>query len=185
MRRTLLSLSDLCCCERLALWSIRCLVRHYRLPYCPETKTTDGMFPSCFRPALDAAEQAFMDAADHLRETGLPELEINAPGALQLSQTEERFIRGIQIAQNEGQKATFVLLAGCVPDRLVQGCVATALTLIADCMAGAGHWLPEHEKSTAGAGALATLTRWKSVNPAEMRILWPREHDSACQQTLH
>ena len=141
MTRTPLFLSDLCCCERLALWSIRCLVSRYRLPYCHETRTTDGMFPASFRPVLDAAERAFEDAAQHLREAGQPVLDINPPGSQGLSAMEERFLQGIQTVQNDGQKEVFHLLADLFPERLMQGYIVTALALISDCMAGIGHWL--------------------------------------------
>ncbi|MFT9298305.1 MAG: hypothetical protein ABF542_09375 [Gluconobacter sp.] len=186
MTRTPLFLSDLCCCERLALWSIRCLVSRYRLSYCHETRTTDGMFPASFRPVLDAAERAFEDAAQHLREAGQPVLDINPPGSQGLSAMEERFLQGIQTVQNDGQKEVFHLLADLFPERLMQGYIVTALALISDCMAGIGHWLPRHERKTAGAGALSSLARWKKIHPAEMRVLWPRDIPQAwAGRTLH
>ncbi|KXV43630.1 hypothetical protein AD943_08340 [Gluconobacter roseus] len=179
MTRLSLSLSDLCCCERLALWSIRCLISHYRLPSCPETKTTDGLFPACFRPALDAAEGAFADATYHLKAADLPLLAVNAPGMQSLTALEERFLRGIIAAQNEGQREVFVLLAEVFPDRFVQGCLAMALTLLADCLAGAGHWLPkkllQDETTISGGGALSSINRWRSVSPSRMRVLWPQD----------
>ena len=179
MTRLSLSLSDLCCCERLALWSIRCLISHYRLPNCPETKTTDGLFPVCFRPALDAAEGAFSDAVHLLNVAGQPGLAVNAPGMQSLTVLEERFLRGIVAAQNEGQRDVFVLLAEVFPDRFVQGCLATALTLLADCLAGAGHWLPKtllkDETTISGGGALSSISRWRSVSPSRMRVLWPQD----------
>ncbi|GBR70444.1 hypothetical protein [Gluconobacter kanchanaburiensis] len=180
MTRLSLSLSDLCCCERLALWSIRCLVSHYRLPNCPETKTTDGLFPACFRPALDAAEGAFADATYHLRLAERPLLTVNAPGMQSLTPLEERFLKGIVAAQNEGQREVFVILAEAFPDRFVQGCLAMALTLLADCLAGAGHWLPRalvhDEKTISGGGALSSISRWRSVSPSRMRVLWPQDN---------
>jgi len=136
MTRLSLSLSDLCCCERLALWSIRCLISHYRLPNCPETKTTDGLFPVCFRPALDAAEGAFSDAVHLLNVAGQPGLAVNAPGM-------------------------------------------QSLTLLADCLAGAGHWLPKtllkDETTISGGGALSSISRWRSVSLSRMRVLWPQD----------
>lgn len=179
--RVMHCLADLCCCERLALWTIRCLVTHFRLPDCPETKTTDGLFPVCFRSALDAAEDAFADATYHLLAGGRTPLAVNPPGMQALTPLEHCFLRVVVAAQNDAQREVQSILREVITDPVARGCLVTALTLIADCLAGAGHWLPKvllnPESMTAGGGALSSVSRWRGVDPSRLRVMWPREEE--------
>ncbi|WP_246091391.1 hypothetical protein [Swingsia samuiensis] len=186
MPRTPLFLSDLCCCERLALWSVRCLINRYRLPFCAETRTTDGMYPMSFRSVLDAAERSFSYAEAYLKENGQIKLNVNPPGAQNLTEVEERFIQVIQIVQNQGYQEAFAVLDGIYPDHTLQGYLVAALALVADCMSGIGHWLPLPERKSTGAGALSSLVRWRDTRPEDVRVLWPRESSlKADAQVMH
>nr|WP_294914761.1 hypothetical protein [uncultured Neokomagataea sp.] len=140
--RVVSSLTDMCCCERLALWSIRCLSGHFRMPPCRETRTTDGMFPDVFAPLFDAAEQAFSDAQTLLQQVDHPELNISRPGAQTLTTTEDALVNVVRAAQNDDTDKARQILGGLLSNHVAVGQVLTALTLLAECMAGAGHWLP-------------------------------------------
>ncbi|GBR43281.1 hypothetical protein [Neokomagataea thailandica] len=140
--RAVSSLTDMCCCERLALWSIRCLSGHFRVPPCRETRTTDGMFPDVFAPLFDAAEHAFAEAQKKLQQAQHPALDISRPGAQALTLTEDALVNGVRAAQNDDVDTVRQILDRVLSNHVAVGDVLTALTLLAECMAGAGHWLP-------------------------------------------
>lgn len=146
--RSVSSLTDMCCCERLALWSLRCLSGHFRVPPCRETRTTDGMFPDVFAPLFDAAEQAFSDAQALLARNEAGGFDISQPGAQFLTPTETALIEAIRAAQNDDTAKVHAILRAIAEEDPVSERLGAALTLLAECMAGAGHWLPR-----AGEGA--------------------------------
>lgn len=143
--RTMAALIDLCCCERLALWSVRCLIGHVRVPPCRETRTTDGLFPEVFASLLNAAERSFDEAQKRLRTLGRKPLTVASPGTQSLTTLEMSFIEAIRALQNDNREAARTCVRMSLRDGLVQEKVIVALTLIAECMAGAGHWLVQHD----------------------------------------
>lgn len=174
-----LSLSDLCCCQRLALWTIRCLSSGYRLPYCPETRMTDGLFPAAFRPVLDSAQAAFGTVAAQLAASGRPDLRIGPPGAQSVSAQEGRFIAIIAAAQNEAAEAAgeiSALFTGLLPrgtSPQAGEALRAALGMIADCLAGAGHWLPQEGRDSCGHPPVKI---WDTGLPEDSwRASWSRE----------
>ncbi|GBR51565.1 hypothetical protein AA106555_0599 [Neokomagataea thailandica NBRC 106555] len=99
------------------------------------------MFPEIFAPLFDAAEQAFSEAQDLMKASGQEGLDISRPGAQFLTRTESALIEAVRAAQNDDSVAVGAILQSLMLNAAVSAHVKSALTLLAECMAGAGHWL--------------------------------------------
>lgn len=183
MTQSSLFLSELCCSERLAIWSIRSMTG-LSMPSCQlAARRPDSFFPECCRNGLEAAETALQEALQFMRDSAMELPEIGIPGTQQVFETEQRFLHAVESAQNGNQSAVRSILEPDFGHFYLQSRFSLALMLLADCLAGTGHWLPashgnafRQDTRRFGSPCLASVARWRSraadISPRD--VLWPQ-----------
>jgi hypothetical protein len=189
-------MNDLSCGERLAVWTLRRLAGPPR----PTGRAQAGLFMPCFRRDFDDVTAAFRAVGDRMAALKVRMPDIGMPGAQALSTTETRFLDAIAAAQAGEDTSVLRLLRRVAPCRPVLAPLASAITLLGACLAGAGHWLPRRNGADEtppsvrdddgrgddlhganrrptdliGAGCLTVLARWHDLDMGRTHVMWPR-----------
>lgn len=186
--------NDLSCSERLAVWMIRCIARR-EAAACgavPLRPAAQDLFMAGCRSEREGVVQAFRAAMSRMAGLHMGHLDVGMPGAVVLTVTEQGFLEATSAAQNGNEAAVHMALRQVFPHHYVQSRFAAAVTVLAACLAGAGHWLPSRRSPTAyrptlieaqgdddGRGpaaeteGLIAMARWHDLDMGMSHTPWP------------
>ncbi|MBB2206620.1 hypothetical protein [Gluconacetobacter takamatsuzukensis] len=195
MSHAMYFVNDLSCSERLAVWMIRCVARR-ETAECgtPGHPGAQDLLMTGFRAELDGVAQAFRAAMRRMVGLRMGHLDVGMPGAVMLTATEQGFLEAASAAQNGNEAAVRTALRRVFPHHYVQSRFAAAVTVLAACLAGAGHWLPSRRPALAAlppvmpdaqadggdcrhedaeTGGLIAMTRWHELDMGMSHSPWP------------
>ncbi len=131
---------DLCHAERLALWSLRHILRQ-DLPRCT---TLSPRFSCNLATDLARVDVRFREAVGKLGGTTSPLMHVGMESSLSLSEDENVLLRCLARLQL-GRKADDGALAAILPDRQLLAALTEALDELAAALAFGGYWLADPE----------------------------------------
>lgn len=189
--------NDLSCSEKLAIWMIRCITRR-EVPACTDASSRPvarSLFMVGFHAELEGVVEAFRAAMSRMAGLRMDRLDVGMPGTMMLTATEEGFLDATSAAQNGNEAAVRTALRRVFPHHYVQSRFAAAVTVLAACLAGAGHWLPSRRPSPAtppprliemqtdeadalrrqgtDTAALVAMARWQELDMGMSHHHWP------------
>lgn len=176
MTRSPVYLTDLACSERLTLWTIRRLAGIQTNPHTPTTGPSGGLFLPCFRREFLAVAQTFHDALTDMAALEMPALDIRVGCALSVTSTEYRLLLATEAAQNERNADMEDLLKPLVPFAGLRTRLASAITTLGACLAGAGYWL-SHSSSRVVPTKASERPSAYGAYPATAALSLARWHD--------
>ncbi|MFW7266405.1 hypothetical protein ACMAUO_00385 [Gluconacetobacter sp. Hr-1-5] len=197
MSHAMHDVNDLSCSEKLAIWMIRCVTRR-EVPACTGASArpvASGLFMAGFRSELEGVVEAFRAAMSRMAGLRMERLDVGMPGTVILTTTEQGFLDATSAAQNGNEAAVRSALRRIFPHHYVQSRFAAAVTVLAACLAGAGHWLPSRRPSPgvqpprlidmqtgeadaprpqdADTAALVAMARWQELDMGMSHHHWP------------
>lgn len=197
MSHALHYVNDLSCSEKLAIWMIRCITRR-EIPACGGASAhpvARSLFMAGFHADLEGVVDAFRAAMNRMAGLCMDRLDVGMPGTTMLTATEQGFLEATSAAQNGHEAAVRTALRRVFPHHYVQSRFAAAVTVLAACLAGAGHWLPNRRPSPgsdqprliemqteeddaprrqdAETAALVAMARWQERDMGMSHHHWP------------
>ncbi|MFT9207967.1 hypothetical protein [Acetobacter orientalis] len=188
MTRSPVYLTDLACSERLTIWTIRRLAGEAPSPAPSACGRQLGLFLPCFRQEFLAVSTAFHEALSRMAALKMPSLDIRVGSTLAITPTEYSLLLATEAAQNERESDVQALLRPLLPFPALVSGLASAITTLGACLAGAGYWLSRHAITTlvrpaalaststrhnSATGAALSLSRWHDFDVGNHRMTWP------------